>query len=117
VFSKAEFKKLLGAYSLVQLYTDIVPTEFYAPALRDKLGNSSDRQSEDAKANLRFQSEAFGTSQLPLYVILEPLPDGKVKVVGKYDEGKINDEAAFAKFLKDPLATSGPGLQARASMD
>ena len=59
------------------------------------------------EANLWFQKEAFGTEQLPLYVILEPLPGGRVRVVDRYDEGKINDEGAFAAFLKKPLETGG----------
>ncbi len=70
---------------------------------RDRFGNSTAQQQQDAAANLWFQREAFGTEQLPLYAILEPLPDRKIKIVAKYAEGKINDEGAFAEFLKKPL--------------
>jgi hypothetical protein len=108
VFSKAEFKELMSPYSLVQLYTDVVPDEFYAPALRARFGSSVSRQTQDAEVNRWFQLQAFDNEQLPLYVILEPLPGGKVEVVSVYDEGKINDEAAFAEFLRKPLdAASG----------
>ena len=49
-----------------------------------------------------FQRATFNTEQLPLYVILEPQLDGQVQVIGVYDEGRINNEAAFADFLKNP---------------
>src|SRR5262249_61358731 len=57
---------------------------------------------EDGQINFWFQDKAFGDVQLPLYVILEPMANGKLKVVGRYDEGLINDVAAFARFLKRP---------------
>jgi hypothetical protein len=64
----------------------------------------SDRQSEDAlEVNFPFQTAAFHDDKLPLYVIWEPLADGTIKVIGQYDEGMINDEKAFAKFLTDPF--------------
>jgi len=109
VFSQPKFKDLLQRYKLVQLYTDHIPPRYYAPALRSRL-EDSDRVYEDGAVNSKFQNAAFDTATLPLYVILEPLADGTIKVVGKNAEGKINDEAAFAKFLADPLgpaATSG----------
>ena len=113
MFSKPEFRELLGGYNLVQLYTDVVPDEFYAPALRAGFGSSVARQEADAAVNRWFQGEVFRTEQLPLYVILEPLPDGKAEVVGRYDEGKINNEPAFAEFLRKPLDTArGPHAQA-----
>jgi hypothetical protein len=40
-------------------------------------------------------------------VILKPLPDGTIKVLSIYDEGRINDEKAFIKFLKEPLEAAG----------
>jgi hypothetical protein len=99
VFSKAEFQDLLKQYQLVQLYTDKVPKKY----VRDP-----DRQTGYAKENAQFQRQGFGTSQLPLYVILEPSADGKtVRVVSQYEEGKINDEAGFAEFLKKPLESQG----------
>ena len=103
VFSKPEISALFQPYELVQLYTDKVPDRYYPSSLRERFGNSTAQQQEDAAANLWFQREAFGTEQLPLYAILEPLPDRKIKIVAKYAEGKINDEGAFAEFLKKPL--------------
>jgi thiol:disulfide interchange protein DsbD len=109
VFTKPEIKELLGKYRLVKFYTDIIPADFYAPAIRATL-SGTDRQAADAtEVNLTFQKAAFDTEQLPLYVILEPLADGTVKIVGQWDEGKINDEKGFAEFLRAPYdaATTG----------
>lgn len=97
VFPRPDVNGLLRRYSLVQLYTDEVPVDFYtAPPVK------KDRDRE-AEANLDFQERAFGTQQLPLYVILEPLATGSVRVVGVYDEGKINDVPRFVAFLSKPL--------------
>jgi thiol:disulfide interchange protein DsbD len=109
IFTKPEIRRLLLTYQLVQLYTDTVPQELY-PAGQG--GKAEGRQRADARANLDFQRQAFGTEQLPLYVILEPLPDGKVRVVATYEEGKINDEAAFQAFLSKPLQAT-PALAGR----
>jgi thiol:disulfide interchange protein DsbD len=103
VFPKADVKELLQRYQLARLYTDKVPDEFYSAAVRGQFGSSTSRQREDAANNLDFQRAAFGTEQLPLYVILEPKADGTIAVLGRYDEGKINSEAAFAEFLRKPL--------------
>jgi thiol:disulfide interchange protein DsbD len=98
IFPRPDVNDLLRQYALVQLYTDEVPIDFYrtAPA------NDRDR-SREAEANLDFQERAFGTQQLPLYVILEPLATGGVRVVDVYDEGKINDLPRFLEFLRKPL--------------
>jgi hypothetical protein len=112
VFSKPEFQELFRPYGLVKLYTDVIPDHYYAPALLAKLGDSIARRKADASLNSDFEANAFGTRQLPLYVILEPKPNGKIEIVGVYDEGKINDEAAFAKFLKEPQGDAG-GLRAQ----
>jgi hypothetical protein len=89
VFSKARFKNLLNQYTLVQLHTDKVPPIY--------------PKATSAEENKKFEQESFGTLQLPLYVILKPLGDGKFQEVGRYVEGKINNEDAFAKFLEEPL--------------
>jgi thiol:disulfide interchange protein DsbD len=116
VFSKSEFKDLFKKYKLVQLYTDLIPEAFYAPEVKDAIAKDEDRRENDAKAvNLKFQKDVFDTEQLPLYVILEPLPNGKIKVVGRWDEGKINDEAGFASFLKEPLSPLPGGMRAELS--
>jgi thiol:disulfide interchange protein DsbD len=96
VFPKPQVAKLLKKYSLVQMYTDDVPAEFYS-------GSPDQRDLKDeGEANGNFQNAAFGTSQLPLYVILQPTATG-AKVVGVYSEGKINNVEAFTQFLEAPL--------------
>jgi hypothetical protein len=102
VFSQARFKELLQRYKRVQLYCDQIPLKFYAPTVQSKVADT-DLPEKDGTVNSEFQNNGFGTAQLPLYVILEPLADGSIKIVGKYDEGKINKEEAFEKFLSDPL--------------
>lgn len=103
VFPKSNVKDLLKQYSLVALYTDVVPDKFYPPEIQAKFGNSTTKQREDADANLKFQREKFDTEQLPLYVILEPLPGGSYRVVNTYDEGRILNQSAFLEFLSKPL--------------
>jgi thiol:disulfide interchange protein DsbD len=104
VFTRYDIDQALRKFELVQLYTDKVPNKFYGPQLLAEFGGGVSRQRADAKVNLAFQRQAFGTEQLPLYVILEPLPDGRVAIRGVYSEGKINDQSAFARFLQQPLA-------------
>jgi thiol:disulfide interchange protein len=106
VFSKADVKSLFAPYQLVQMYTDEVPAEFYNVRPPDQ------QREREAAANLAFQERKFGTEQLPLYVILEPQTDGRVVVVGVYDEGKINNVAAFSEFLRRPVAADTARAQA-----
>jgi thiol:disulfide interchange protein DsbD len=110
VFPNPEIKKLLKRYSLVQLYTDKVPNRYYSQDEQAEFGNSTARQQADAKKNLYFQREQFNTEQLPLYVILRPLAGGKFEVLARYDEGKINDEGAFVRFLSQPLAVGSTAV-------
>jgi len=110
VFIKPEIRSLFQKYQLVQMYTDKVPDKFYPPDIRSRFGSDTARQRADAAANLAFQRAAFGTEQLPLYVILEPQPNGTILVAAQYDEGKINNEAAFAQFLKTPINATGVAL-------
>jgi hypothetical protein len=114
VFSQPEIKKLFEPYLFVQLYTDRVPNEFYAPALRAKFGGSLSRQIEDAEvANAGFIQKVFGTIQLPLYAILEPsADDDRIDVIAIYNEGVINNVNAFADFLRQPQEASAV-VQAR----
>lgn len=97
VFPRPEVTALLKRYALVQLYTDDVPPGFYAPP------PPVAALAAEGELNKMFQEAAFGTLQLPLYVILEPRADGSTRVVGVYDEGAINDPARFAAFLRGPL--------------
>ena len=96
VFPLAAVKEQMKGYALVQMYTDDVPAAFYTGQV------TVEARKAEADVNLRFQMKAFGTEQLPLYAIFEPTKDG-AKVIGVYDEGKINDVAAFVAFLKGPL--------------
>ncbi len=109
VFSKPEVKELFRPYRLVQMYTDKVPDKLFSDALRSRFGQDTSRQRADAAANLDFQKAAFNTEELPLYVVLEPRPDGTIAVIDQYKKGLIRDVAEFAQFLKAPLA---PGAQA-----
>jgi hypothetical protein len=96
VFSKANIREAFEPYLVVKLFTDIVPKAYYAP----DVNAGSQRQEADAEVNFEFQRQVFGTAQLPLYVILEPQLDDTVTVIGVYDEGRINNETAFAEFLR-----------------
>jgi thiol:disulfide interchange protein len=98
VFTKPDIRKLFQNYVVVQIYTDIVPKEFYAGEVTEARAN------DDAKEiNLPFQRDfSGGNEQLPLYAVLEPQADGPIAVVGVYDEGRINNEPAFAEFLREP---------------
>ncbi|MFL5330525.1 MAG: protein-disulfide reductase DsbD family protein [Gemmataceae bacterium] len=101
VFSRGEIKQLLQKYRLIQLYTDKVPDQYYPADIRGRL-DGVDRQRDDAEVNRWFQDKAFGSTTLPLYAILEPLPLG-VTVTAVYPESKINDVTAFTEFLRKPL--------------
>lgn len=97
VFTNPRVRALLSRYTLVQMYTDEVPAAFFtAPP-------AAGARDAEARHNLNFQRDVFGTEQLPLYVILEPVYGGGARVVGVYDEGKINDVAKFTEFLRKPL--------------
>jgi hypothetical protein len=100
VFSKPAVKDLLKRYTLVQLYTDKVPVKYEPTTSADE--------------NRDLQNSRFGTAELPLYVILKPLPGGKFEEVGRYAEGVISDAAGFMRFLRDPLAPSETAVTARA---
>jgi hypothetical protein len=93
VFSKPSIKDLLHQYTLVQLYTDSVPERYQPTTSPDE--------------NKQLQADKFGTVQLPLYVILKPLGGDKYEEVARYDEGKINNVAGFADFLRKPLPAGG----------
>ena len=74
----------------------------YFPGL-DRVDLVIDHHPEQHGYNAVFKDIA-----LPLYAVLMPQADGKVKVLGVYDEGKINDPAKFAAFLKDALEKAKP---------
>lgn len=97
IFPQPNIRQLLSRYTLVQMYTDEVPVAFYTSQPSSRLRKA------EATANLEFQRQVFGTEQLPLYAILEPLTSGEVRVVSVYDEGKINETERFEAFLRKPL--------------
>lgn len=94
VFSRPDIRSEFDQFEKVQLYTDEVPVSAY----RGDPGEQA--RTAEARVNRDFQNGVFKDIALPLYVVLMPQPDGKLKVVGKYEEGKINDPAKFAAFLK-----------------
>ncbi len=103
VFNKSEIASDLGKFEGVQLYTDRLPETAY------QTDPGFPARKAEAQANRNFQNAVFKTVQLPLYAVLMPQANGKVKVIGVYDEGKINNPARFAAFLKDAQDKSKPG--------
>ena len=61
------------------------------------------RSVQHENVNLWFQKKVFDDERLPLYAILEPQQDGKIRIVGVYDESRINNEQLFAEFLRHPV--------------
>jgi thiol:disulfide interchange protein DsbD len=96
VFSRPEFQALFQKFEIVQLYTDEVPAEAYAA------DPGTGARVDEAERNKNFQQAVFGDIALPLYAVFVPQPDGKVKLLG-IREGKINEPAAFAAWLKESL--------------
>jgi hypothetical protein len=93
---KAEFAK----YTLLKLYTDTVPLEYYSTEkIKDTKKIIEDRQTEDADANKEFQKKRFDTAQLPLYAIIEPAGED-FKVIATYPLAVIRDANDFAEFLR-----------------
>jgi thiol:disulfide interchange protein DsbD len=102
VFPLPAVKEELERFERVRLYTDWVPADAFTADPGDRARRA------EGRANGDFQVRAFGTAQLPLYAVLLPQVSGtKVKVLGVYDEGKINDPDRFAAFLKEALAAAG----------
>ena len=97
VFRNEAVKSLMQRYRLVQMYADTVPEVFY------EVPPDVDVRDAHASKNIKLQLDFFKSEQLPLYVILRPEASGRVSLVGIYREGKINDQDAFVRFLKDPL--------------
>ncbi len=100
VFPQPRLRELLGRYERVQLYTDEVPAALYdadpGPLHRVR----------EARLHRQLKIDLFGNDQLPLYAVLHVLPDGRIRIWGTYDEGKINEPERFAAFLQDGLAAA-----------
>jgi thiol:disulfide interchange protein DsbD len=99
VFTQQSVRSELEQFEQVQLYTDEVPAELFSTDPGRNI------RQEEAKANQDFQIAVFGDLALPLYAVLVPQPDGKIKLLDTR-EGKINDPGAFAAWLKESLKTS-----------
>jgi thiol:disulfide interchange protein DsbD len=102
VFPQAKVNDLLDQFERVQLYTDEVPADLFAT------DPGKEAREDEARANDDFKFEVFKDQRLPLYAVFVPTADGKVKVLGKYDEGKINSPEKFAAWLKDMLEKANP---------
>ncbi|MBI1830733.1 MAG: hypothetical protein HYR84_04700 [Planctomycetes bacterium] len=99
VFTKTQIAPLFEPYIVVKLFTDTVPPQYYAK----ELANVSSRTQHDAeKVNLAFQKKVFGTEQLPLYAVIEPQANGRIRIVGVFPKARIDNEAEFAEWLKNP---------------
>jgi thiol:disulfide interchange protein DsbD len=98
VFPQAKVNELLQQFERVQLYTDWLPSDLYATDPGKEARDAEGGRNDDFKFNV------FKDQRLPLYAVLIPTADGKVKVLGKYEEGKINRPDQFARWLKDMLA-------------
>ncbi len=107
VFPRPDVRGLFGQFVTVQLYTDEVPAEAFGT------DPGKARRDAEAKANRAFQDGVFRDIALPMYVVLIPQADGKVRVFrepagegrDRY-EGKINDVSDFAAFLRAALAAA-----------
>ncbi len=97
VFPQPAVAELMKKYLTVQMYTDTIPTQLY------ETPPNEDKRDADAIINLEFQKKNFKDERLPLYAILKPEDNGKIRIIGVYEESKINDVTAFTEFLKKPL--------------
>ncbi|HQR05969.1 MAG TPA: cytochrome c biogenesis protein CcdA [Gemmatales bacterium] len=98
IFSQADVKAAFENYTLLKLYTDTVPLEYYPT---DKLDATTPvEQENDGEAHRLFEKNRFNTTELPFYVIIEP--DGMdFKTIARYSVGLIRDKDEFLKFLRD----------------
>lgn len=99
MFSKPDVQKWFQPYLVTQLYTDIVPQEFYGPGADTDVTR---RKGDAEDVNAKFQGDVFDDLQRPLYAIIEPQANDRVEIVGVYAEGRIIDEKGFVEFLKNP---------------
>ncbi|MCE9533723.1 MAG: thioredoxin family protein [Planctomycetes bacterium] len=97
VFTKPEVKDLFKQYVRVQLFTDIIPEDYYQKAPKEE------SREKDAETNAKFQKKILDSNALPMYVIVKPVDGGMFEIVGKYDEGRISKIDQFLEFLKTPL--------------
>jgi thiol:disulfide interchange protein DsbD len=99
VFKRAEVKAAFQKYFGVEVYTDNVPLELFAPAMRAEITKGAVRTTQYADLNGTFQNGVFSEITLPFYAILEPQQDGRIRIVDVYGEGKVNNESEFIRFV------------------
>jgi thiol:disulfide interchange protein DsbD len=99
VFPRPEVQRAFRQYINVELYTDKMPADLYAPASQADLAKDNSRLEEDAVVNAEFEQKVFDEITLPLYAILEPQPDGRILIVDVFNEGRIQNVAEFVRFV------------------
>ncbi len=110
VFPVPAVREELDQFERVRLYTDEVPAAAYGT------DPGKGHREDEAGANRRFQEKLFGDIALPLYAVLVPTADGKVRLAngtfkGRANspyEGKINDPADFAAWLREARSRARP---------
>jgi thiol:disulfide interchange protein DsbD len=99
VFPRPEVQEAFRQYIRVEIYTDRVPSDLYAPQVQAALARDNSRLEGDAEVNAAFEQKVFDEITLPLYAILEPRADGTVLIVDVYGEGRIINVPGFVQFL------------------
>jgi thiol:disulfide interchange protein DsbD len=94
VFPRPEITSLMHKYKLVELYTDVVPAEFYSGPV------DLERVKADGRTNYDFEDKAFKNVELPLYAIIALEPGNRLRIVDTYG-GRITNVEEFASFLRD----------------
>lgn len=105
VFPIPEVRRAMQAYIGVELYTDKVPLELFAPTLSAELGSQANTVAY-ARANAEFELKVFDQEALPFYAILEPQADGRILIVDEYNEGRIMNVPEFTQFVTGARAKS-----------
>jgi thiol:disulfide interchange protein len=98
VFPIPEVRRAMEDYIGVELYTDKVPLDLFAPKVRAELGTQTSTIPY-ARANAEFEQKVFDQSALPFYAILEPQADGRILIVDEYNEGRIMNVHEFTRFV------------------
>ncbi len=113
VFPIPEVRRAMQEYIGVELYTDNVPLDLFAPTLSAELGTQANTMSY-ARANAAFELKVFDQEALPFYAILEPQADGRILIVDEYNEGRIMNVPEFTRFVTGARAQQRVQLAAAA---
>jgi thiol:disulfide interchange protein len=98
VFPIPEVQRAMQDYIGVELYTDKVPLDLFAPKLTAELATLANTVAY-ARANAEFELKVFDQEALPFYAILEPQADGRILIVDEYNEGRIMNVPEFTRFV------------------